>query len=68
MWNELNWLLVPVKAYVLAFPLGLVDLHFSKTDGVLFKICAVRHCGAALFSCCLLINAFFGLSDSVTGY
>ena len=68
VWFELHWILVPVKAYVMAFPLGLLDLHFSATAGVPFKVIA----GAALwcstvFVRWLLINAFFGFSDPVTG-
>ncbi|CAJ1423654.1 unnamed protein product [Effrenium voratum] len=67
VWFELHWLLVPVKAYVMAFPLGLLDLHFSATAGVPLKVIA----GAGLWCSAtflrwLLINAYFGFSDPVT--
>ena len=70
VWFNLHWLLVPVKAYIMAFPLGLLDLHFSATAGVPLKVVA----GAGLwcstvFLRWLLINAFFGFSSDnpVTG-
>jgi len=48
-------LLVPVKAYVSAFSLGLLDLHFSSTTGVPLKVVA----GAALWCSCIYFRWFF---------
>jgi len=58
---DAHWLFVPLKAYAMAFPLGLLDLHFSSTQGVPLKVVA----GAALWCSTiyirwLLIGAWFG--------
>ena len=58
---DAHWLFVPVKAYAMAFPLGLLDLHFSSTRGVPLQVVA----GAALWCSTiyirwLLIDAWFG--------
>jgi len=42
---EISPWLLPLKAYIFAFPLGLLDLHFSSTAGVPLKVLL----GAALW-------------------
>jgi sterol desaturase/sphingolipid hydroxylase (fatty acid hydroxylase superfamily) len=49
-----------IKAYLFAFPLGLLDLYFSNTDGVSYQVVA----GACLWCSCTLlrqlaINTYF---------
>lgn len=58
---EIHDLLVPAKSYVMAFPLGLLDLHFSNTAGVPMQVIA----GAALWCSTIYFrmaftNAYFG--------
>lgn len=51
---EISALLIPLKAYVLAFPVGLLDLYFSDTKGVPMQVIA----GAGLWCFCTYIRMF----------
>jgi len=44
--------MMAIKAYVFAFPVGLLDLHFSATRGVNLAVLA----GASLWCSCLLLR------------
>eukprot|EP00493_Phyllostaurus_siculus_P023497 UN23833 len=59
--------MIPIKSYVFAFPLGLLDLYFSETKGVPMKVIL----GASLWCSTIIlrniaIDTWFGYSvDSV---
>lgn len=59
MWYPCDQLFVmPIKAYVFAFPLGLIDLYYSDTRGVSMSTLA----GASLWCFCWLLRSlFFGI-------
>jgi len=59
---DIHPLLLPVKSYVMAFPLGLLDLHFSSTTEVSLKVLA----GAALW--CSTIYVRLSLVDAYYAY
>ena len=50
-WLDAHYAITPtalaVKAYAFAFPLGLLDLHFSSTSGVPLKVCLLYTSDAA---------------------
>ena len=47
--------ILPIKSYVFAFPLGLLDLYFSDTKGVPMKVLA----GAALWCSTVILRQHF---------
>ena len=55
-WLDAHYAITPtalaVKAYAFAFPLGLLDLHFSSTTGVPLKVVA----GASLWCSCIVLR------------
>mmetsp|Transcript_941 Transcript_941/g.1553 ORF Transcript_941/g.1553 Transcript_941/m.1553 type:complete len:309 (+) Transcript_941:171-1097(+) len=47
-------IMLHIKAYVMAFPLGLLDLYYSETKGVPMKVVV----GAALWCSCVILRNF----------
>lgn len=45
-------IMLPIKTYVMAFPLGLLDLYFSDTNGVPMKVVL----GACLWCSCVVLR------------
>jgi len=52
---QVHDLVVPAKAYIMAFPLGLLDLYFSETHGVPMKVIF----GASLWCSTVYVRNYF---------
>merc|ERR1711971_1178878 len=52
---EVHHFVIPAKAYIMAFPLGLLDLYFSETHGVPMKVVL----GASLWCSTIYVRNYF---------